>query len=73
MGAYAIGPGGNERVEARIRALPGHAASLRQLAVAADGTDPWNDEEFTVSAGSLRQALLAGLRRRLRCHGDGAS
>jgi proteasome accessory factor B len=55
VGAYAIGPGGDEQVEARIRALPGRAASLRQRAVAADGTDPWQDEEFTMSAGSLDQ------------------
>ena len=55
VGAYAIGPGGEEHVQARVRALPGRAASLRQLAIAAEGTDPWNDEEFTVTAGSLDQ------------------
>lgn len=57
VGSYAIGPGGDEQVHARVRALPGRAASLRQLAVPADGADPWTDPEFTVSTGSLDQLI----------------
>jgi proteasome accessory factor B len=57
VGAYAIGPGGDEQVLTHVRALPGRAASLRQLAVPAEGTDPWTDEEFTVSTGSLDQLV----------------
>lgn len=55
VGAYVIGPGGDEQVLTRIRAVPGRAASLRALAVAAEGTDAWTTEEFTVSTGSLDQ------------------
>lgn len=55
VGAYAIGPGGDEQVLTRVRALPGRAASLRALAVPAEGTDSWTCEEFTVSTGSLDQ------------------
>lgn len=57
VGAYAIGPGGDEPVLTRVRALPGRAASLRQLAVVTAGTDPWTEEEFTVSTGSLDQVV----------------
>ena len=57
VGTYAIGPGGDEHVHARVRALPGRAASLRQLAVATEGTDHWTDPEFSVAAGSLDQLV----------------
>jgi proteasome accessory factor B len=55
VGSYPIGPGGEEPVVARVRALPGRAASLRRLATGDDGTDPWTADEFTVAAGSLEQ------------------
>ncbi len=57
VGAYVIGPGGDEQVLTRVRARPGRAASLRRLAVQGEGTDPWTDPEFTVSTGSLDQLV----------------
>ena len=57
VGAYAIGPGGDELVLTRVRAVPGRAASLRRLAVPVEGADPWTAEEFTVSTGSLDQLV----------------
>ena len=57
VGAYVIGPGGDEQVHTRVRALPGQAASLRRLAVPGEGSDPWTDVEFTVATGSLDQLV----------------
>jgi predicted DNA-binding transcriptional regulator YafY len=55
VGSHPIGAGGDDPVTARIRALPGRAASLRRLAVDDDDIDPWTVEEFTVAVGSLDQ------------------
>jgi predicted DNA-binding transcriptional regulator YafY len=55
VGSHPIGPGGDEPVTVRLRALPGRAASLRRLAVVDDDVDPWTVEEFTVAVGSLDQ------------------
>lgn len=57
VGSYAIGPGGDDQVHTRVRALPGRAVSLRQMAVPAEGADRWRDAEFTVSTGSLDQLV----------------
>ena len=57
VGSYAIGPGGDDQVLARVRVRPGRAASLRRLAVPAEGADPWTDDEFTVATGSLDQLV----------------
>lgn len=53
IATHDYGPAADEApVRARVRVVPGRAASLRRLAVAEDGVDPWTAEVITVEAGS---------------------